>query len=153
MWRSGGGGVKAAAGWFLGRRCLQRSEFRQAVDRFLELLGQVAVAGDAVAFASVERVLAAPVAQDHFGMVEEIAVDRDLHAVDRKRGDAQPVRIGVVGRLARGSLAKKDDVGDDGGAFAFEGIGGQADRPDEVGLRAEILADGGILLVEREMRS
>ena len=44
MWRSGGGGVKAGAGASSSRGCLQRSEFRQAADRCLELLGQVAVA-------------------------------------------------------------------------------------------------------------
>ena len=152
MCRSGGGGVKAGRGCFLDWRCLHRRELRQAVDGFLELPGQVAVAGDAVAFASVERVLAGPVAQDHFGMVQEIAVDGNLCAIDRKRSDAQPFGIDMAGRLARCTLAKKHDVGDHGGAFALEGIGGQADRPDEVGLRAEILADGGILLVEREMR-
>ena len=107
----------------------------QAVDGFLELLGQVAVAGDAVAFASVERVLAGPGAQDHFGMVQEVAIDRNLCAIDRKRGDAQPVGIDVVGRLARCTLAKEHDVGHHGGAFALEGIRWQADRPDEVGLR------------------
>ena len=57
-----------------------------------------------------------------------------------------------MGRLARCTLAKKHDVGDHGGAFALEGIGRQADRSDEIGLRGEVLADGGILLVEREMR-
>ena len=85
-------------------------------------------------------------------MVQEIAVDRDLHALDGKRGNAQPVGIGMVGRLARRSLAQENDVGDDGRAFALEGVGWQADGPDEIGLRAEIFADGGILFVEREMR-
>ncbi len=85
-------------------------------------------------------------------MVQEVAVDRDLDAFDRKRGDAQPVGIDMVGRLARRPLAQEHDVGDHGGAFALEGIGWQADRPDEVGLRGEIFADGGILLVERVMR-
>ena len=48
-----------AVSW-AGDACI--GEFRQALDRLLELLRQVAIAGDAVAFASVERVLAAPVA-------------------------------------------------------------------------------------------
>ena len=56
-----------------------------------------------------------------------------------------------LGRLARCPLAQEHDVGDDGRAFALEGVGRQADRPDEIGLRGEILADGGVLLVEREM--
>ena len=38
-------------------------------------------------------------------------------------------------------------------ALALEGVGRQADRPEEVGLRGEVLADGGVLLVEREVRS
>ena len=67
-------------------------------------------------------------------MVQEVAVDRNLHALDGKRGDAQPVGIDMVGRLAGRTLAKKEDVGDHGRAFALEGIGGQADRPDEIGL-------------------
>ena len=85
-------------------------------------------------------------------MVEEIAVDRDFDAFDGKRGNSQPVGIGVAGRLAGRPLAQEHDVGDDGRAFALEGVGGQADRADEIGLRAEILADGGVLLVEREVR-
>ena len=85
-------------------------------------------------------------------MVQEVAVDRDFDAVDRKRGNAQPLGIDMVGRLARRPLAQKQDVGDDGGAFAFESVGGQADRAHEVGLRAEIFADGGVLLVERVVR-
>ena len=38
-------------------------------------------------------------------MVEEVAIDRDVHALDGKRGNAQPFGIGMVGRLAGGSLA------------------------------------------------
>ena len=48
----------------------------------------------------------------------------------------QPVGIGVVGRLAGGALAQEDDVGDDGRALALEGVGGQADRAEEVGRSA-----------------
>ena len=65
----------------------------------LKLRGQIAAANDAVAVAAVERVLPAPGAQHHLGMVEEIAVDRDIDAIDRKRRGVQPVRIGVIGRL------------------------------------------------------
>ena len=85
-------------------------------------------------------------------MVEEVAIDRNLCAIDRKRGDAQPVGIDVAGRLTPVTLAKKHDVGHHGGSFALEGIGRQPNRPHEVGLRGEILADRGVLLVEREMR-
>ena len=85
-------------------------------------------------------------------MVEEVAVDRESprHRSQAGRRPASRDRRGWAGSPAV-TLAKKDDVGDDGGAFALEGIGRQADRPDEVGLGGEILADGGILLVEREM--
>ena len=121
---------------FLDCRGLDRSELRQAVDRILKLPGQVAVAENAVAFASVERVLAGPCAQDHFRMVQEVAVDRNLCAIDLQRGDAQPVGIDMAGGFARCTLAKKHDVGHDGGSFPFEGIRGQANRSDEVGLRA-----------------
>ena len=58
----------------------------------------------------------------------------------------------MSGVFAVRTLAKKHDVGDDGGSLAFERVGGQADRSDEVGLGGEIFADRGILLVEREMR-
>ncbi len=59
----------------------------------------------------------------------------------------------MVGRLARPAFAKEENVGDDGSAFALECVGGQPDRAHEVGLRAEIFADGGVLLVERVVRS
>ena len=85
-------------------------------------------------------------------MVQEVAVDRNLRAIDLQRGDAKPVGIDMVGRLPGCPLAKKHDVGHDGGAFPLERIGRQPDRPDEVGLRGEVFADGGVLLVEREMR-
>ena len=37
------------------------------------------------------------------------------------------------------------------GAFALEGVGGQADRAEEIGPLGQVLADGRVLLVEREM--
>ena len=78
----------------------------------------------------------------------------NLRALDRKRSDAQPFGIDVAGPARSGArLRKKHDVGHHGRSFSFEGVGGQADRPDEIGLRGQIFADGGILLVEREMRS
>ena len=85
-------------------------------------------------------------------MVVEITVDADLRPLNGKRRDAEPLRIGMVGDLAGGSFAKEENVRDHGGAFTFEGVCGQADRPNKVGFRAEIFADAGILLVEREMR-
>ena len=56
-----------------------------------------------------------------------------------------------LGRLAGRPLAQEHDVGDDRGAFALEGVGGQADRSQEIRPLGEVLADGGVLLVEREM--
>ena len=53
--------------------------------------------------------------------------------------------------VSSGALAKEDDVGDDGGAFPLEGVGRQSDRADEIRLRRQVFADGGILLVEREV--
>ena len=85
-------------------------------------------------------------------MTDEIAIDRDFHAVDVEWARALPFGFFMAGRLAGCALAQEDDVGDHGGAFALEGIRWQPDRPDEIGFRAEIFADGGILLVEREMR-
>ena len=46
---------------------------------------------------------------------------------------SQPVGVGVAGWLAGRALAQEHDVGDDGGALALEGVGGQADRPEEIG--------------------
>ena len=85
-------------------------------------------------------------------MVQEIAVDRDPIAVDRKRCNAEPVGVDMAGRLPGRPLAQEHDVGDDRRAFPLERIGGQADRSHEIGLGREILADGGVLLVEREVR-
>ena len=107
------------------------------MDGILELPGQIAAAGDAVAFPSIERVLAGPGAQDHFGMVQEVAVDGNLCAIDRKRGNAQPFVIDMIGRLARCPLAKKHDVGHDGGAFPLERIRWQADGSQKIGLELQ----------------
>src|SRR5262249_29688873 len=124
---------------------------RQAAHCFPELLAQVAVAVNAVAFPAVQRVLAGPVAQHHFGMVQEIAVYRNLCAIDLQRCDAQPVGIDVAGRFAPVTLSKKYDVGHYGGSFPLERIRWQADGSYEVGVRREVFPDRGILLVEREM--
>ena len=152
--RLGGGGVNAEAGWLLlNRACLQRGEFRQAADRLPELLGQVAVAGDAVALAAVERVLAAPGAQDHFRMVEEVAIDRNLDALDGKRRDAQAIRDrrGAAGspaaRLRRNTMSVTTAV-----PSRLKASEGRRIAPTKSALRGQVLADGGILLVEREMR-
>src|SRR3984885_6396708 len=85
-------------------------------------------------------------------MIEEVAIDWNIDAVQRKRGAAEPVGIDMTGGSPSRSLAEEHDVGDDGGAFAFESVGRQANRPHEIRLRGEILADSGILLVERVVR-
>ncbi len=115
-------------------------------------MGQVAIAENAKTLATVERVLAAPGAQHHFRVTDEIAIDRDLRAVDLHRPCSLPFRLDVTGRLAGSSLTKKQDVRNNGRALPFECIGRQTDRPDEIGLRAKIVADSGILFVERVMR-
>ena len=84
-------------------------------------------------------------------MVQEIAVDRDVGAFDGKRLRFQPCRVGVLRRLAGGALAQEHDVGDDAGALPLEGVGGQADRAQEIRLLRQVLADGRVLLVQREM--
>src|SRR6185312_3441602 len=106
-------------------RCLKGSECRKVRGGFFELCGQVAVADDAVTFA-VKRVLAAKGAQNHLRMAQKITIERELHAVDVGWSDMEPGGISMVGRLAFRTLTKEYDVGDHGGAFAFEGIGGQA---------------------------
>ena len=66
---------------------------------------------------------------------------------------ARPSQSGstwLAGSL-RCPLAKKHDVGHHGGSFPLEGIGGQTDRPDEIGLGRQVLADGGILFIEGVM--
>src|SRR5262249_58236364 len=97
--------------------------------------------------ASVERVLPGPGAKQQLRMIEEVAIDRYVHALDGQRGNAEPVGIGMVCRLVRRSLAKEQDVRHHGSTFTFEGIGRQPDRSNEIRFRGEILADGGILLV------
>jgi hypothetical protein len=76
----------------------------EALNGLLELVGQLAIADEAVALA-VEGVFAAPSAQNHFGMVQEIAVDGSFHVLNGERSHAKPVRIGMAGRLARCPLA------------------------------------------------
>jgi len=132
---------------FLERGNRQGGGFWQAADSSLELQSQVAVAAHAVAFA-VERVLARPGAKDHFGVMVEIAVDGDVRAKGGKRRCAQPVRVGMVGRLAGCPLAEENDVGDHGGALALEGIGWQPYRTEEVGPVGRYSRIRGILLVE-----
>ena len=108
----------------------------------VELPGQIAAACHAVAFPAIERVFAGPCAQYHLGMIQEVAVDGNLCAIDLQRSDAQPVGIDMAGGFAPVTLTKKHDVGHHGGSFPLERIGWQADGPDEVGFRGEVFADG-----------
>ena len=146
-----GRGESRCCGWFLGEGGGGRRRLRQAADGLLELRGQVAAPRDAVTFA-VERVPGGPGPEHHLRVVQEIAVDGETGAFDLQGGDVFPAGIGVMGFLVRGALAQEDDVGDDRRALVLEGGGGQADRPEEVGAAGEVLADRGVLFVQREMR-
>ena len=106
LWRRG---FKDWSRFILNCRCLHRErrrwgEFGQAANRILESPGKIAVAGDAVAFA-VEGVLAGPGAKDHFGMVQKVAIDGNVLAVDGKWSHAQPVGINMICRFASGAFA------------------------------------------------
>ena len=81
-------------------------------------------------------------------MLQEIAVDRNGGVFDGEGFRLQPGRVGVGWRLAGPTLLEKQNIGDDIGAFACERLGRQPDRAQEVGLRRDALADGGILLVQ-----
>ena len=68
---------------------------RQPLNCLLELLGQVAVASDAVAL-SIECVLARPGAKHHLRVAQEIPVDGDVDALNGKRCGLQPGGVGMV---------------------------------------------------------
>src|SRR5437870_2913257 len=85
-------------------------------------------------------------------MVLEVTVDKNLGAVDLQRCHREPIGINVIGWLPWSALAKEYDVGHHGGSFPFECIRWQADGSDEIGLSSEVLADGRVLFVQREMR-
>ena len=93
--------------------------------------------------------MAAPGAEHHRGMLKKVPVDGDLHALDGEGGGLQPGRVGVAGLLAGRALAQAQDVGDHAGAFLGEGLGGQADGAQEIGLLREMGPQAGVLLVER----
>ena len=86
-------------------------------------------------------------------MVQEIAVDRNLCAIDRKRGDAQPVGIDVTGRARPGARLRRNTMSVTTAVPSpFERIRRQTNSSQEIGLFGQIFADCGILLVERVMR-
>ena len=113
--------------------------FGQSCDGLLELLGEVAVAEDAIA-RGVGTFLAGPIAQHHLGMMVKIHVDGHVHPVDGERLGAQPLGVRVLGWLAWCALAQEEDIRDDGGALPLEGLQGQADRPQEIRPLGDMLA-------------
>jgi hypothetical protein len=81
------------------------------VNRFLELPGQVAVGKDAVALASIKRVLSTPATQDHLRVTDEVAIDQNLDAIDLHRSSPMPFRLDVACPLAGSTFAQEHDVG------------------------------------------
>ena len=132
-------------------RCLHCLEFRKVLKGLPELSGQIAVAFDTEACAPVERVFTGPFSKDHLGMIQEVAVDGNLCAIDLQRRDAKPFIINMIGWHPRCPLAKKHDVGHHGGSLPLESIGWKANGSNEVGFGSEVLADGGVLFVEGEV--
>jgi hypothetical protein len=63
-----------------------------------------------------------------------------------------PVRVGVAGFLVWAAFPQEDDVGDDRRSLVLERGGRQPDGPEEIGPLGEVLANGSVLLVQREMR-
>ena len=122
----------------------------QPLDRRPQLCVQVALADHAVV-ARVQPAFQAPRPQHHVRVLQEIAVDGDGGAFDGEGLRLQPGRVGVGWLLAGPTLLEEQNIGDDIGAFAFERLGGQPDRAQEVGLLRDALADGGILLVQGVM--
>ena len=110
----------------------------QVLDRGGELGGEVAGGREAIPLAGIEPVVAAPGAEHHRGMLQEVAVDGDRHALDGEGGGLQPGGVRVGGRLAGGALAQAQDVGDHAGAFLAKGLGGQADGAQEIRLLREL---------------
>ena len=85
----------------------------------------------------------AQVTEDGFGVVQEILVDRQLHAVQFGRPGLLPA--GGV-RLTAGLAAAEDQqVGDDCGARgALVGAAGQPHRAGQVGQADDLAAGGGV---------
>ena len=63
----------------------------------------------------------------------------------------EPVGVDVAGRLAGGALAQEHDVGDDAVPSRLKASDGRRIAPRKSASVGEVLADGGILLVEREV--
>jgi len=133
-------------------RCLRRSRVRSSLPAISSraLSGQVAGAGDAVAVA-VERVPTGPGSEHHLGTLQEVPANRNFHAFDGQGRNAQPLRVRVVRGVVGRALPQEEDVGHDRRAFALESVRGEPDRADEIRLGSQVLAHGGVLLVEREV--
>ena len=111
----------------------------------------ILIIGRRVHLERVPAIAAAPdgeFAHNHVRALGEPGVHLRL-AIEREGNEIQPVARMILGR-ARMALAEEDDVGNDGRALILEGLVGQADRAEEVGLRRQIFAGAPVQLVERE---
>ena len=107
--------------------------------------------GDDAVAGVVEPVLAAPGPQDHLRVIEEVAIDRDRGAVDGKWLGLEPGGVGVACRFACAAPLQEHDVRHDAGPFPLKSVRRQPNGAEEIGALGEVLADGGVLLVEREV--
>ena len=65
------------------------------------------------------------------------------------RGAVSRQAVGVAGLLVGSALAQTQDVGDHAGACLGEGLGGETDGAQEIGLLRERGPQAGVLFVER----
>ena len=86
-------------------------------------------------------------------MVNEVAIDGGVSALDGNRGNAKPVRIDVLRGFVSLSFSEKQDVRHNGSTFTLKGIRWETDSTYEIGLRGEVFPSGGILLIEGEVGS
>ncbi len=86
-------------------------------------------------------------AKDLLGVAEEVAVDAG--AQPRLAAGGKPGRCRPTGRWAA-APPQDQDVGDHVGAVLAERGGGQADRPDQVGVLGQQLTGAWLLAVEGE---
>lgn len=63
----------------------------------------------------------------------------------------KPSWVRVAHPFAWGAFTQEEDIRHHARALALEGIGGEADRPEEIRAVGKILADARILLVEHVM--
>src|SRR5712691_586891 len=103
-------GDRGTLGLVYGRRqcrrvCARKNPFGEPSYGFLELHGEVAVRGEAVArLTAIEAILARPGAEHHLRVVQEILVDRDVDALNGEEGRLQPVGVDVVRFLPCGAF-------------------------------------------------